>query len=221
MNAGVLIPAYNEGRHIGDLVARVQATGYPALVIDDGSKDDTAKAARHAGAEVIILDSNQGKGAAIQVGFDWALERNFEAALILDGDGQHDPAEIGRFIEAAQEEQVQLVLGNRLANPAGMPLIRLWTNRFMSWVLSRMCGQNLPDSQCGYRLVKRKVLEKIRLNYLRYDSDSELLMRIARKGWIIASVPVRSIYAGSKSEINPVIDTLRWFRLLWRLSRTP
>lgn len=97
-----------------------------------------------------------------------------------------------------------------------MPKIRYITNLFMSWLISHLTGQTVPDSQCGFRFIKKDVLLAIRLTTVRYETESELLMEGARKGFKIESVPIQTIYQHERSYINPLIDTIRFLRLLFR-----
>ena len=142
------------------------------------------------------------------------MEDGSEAIVVLDGDGQHDPAELPAFIKCAEESGAGIVVGNRLADAAGMPRVRYWTNRTMSIILSWLSRQKIPDSQCGYRLIRREVLERINFTTENYDLESEMLILASRLGFKIASVPIKTIYTGQVSEIKPGMDTLRFLRLI-------
>jgi len=214
LNVSVLIPAFNEGEYIADVVKGTLQFVSRVLVIDDGSADRTVSIAEEAGAEVICHQDNRGKGAALQTGFEALLEDGSEAIVVLDGDGQHDPAELPAFIKCAEESGAGIVIGNRLADAAGMPRVRYWTNRTMSIILSWLSRQKIPDSQCGYRLIRREVLESINFTTENYDLESEMLILASRLGFKIASVPIKTIYTGQVSEIKPGMDTLRFFRLI-------
>ncbi len=211
----VIIPAYNAERDISELIQAIRAFGFTVLVIDDGSKDATAAKAEKAGATVLISKVNQGKGAALRRGFDWFLKQNYSAAIIMDSDGQHDPKELRLFIDALGQNDGQVFIGNRLDDSKNMPWIRKATNRFMSWIVSSVAKQSIPDSQCGYRAIKREVLEKISLTTCRFEIDSEILFETARAGFKIISVPIRCVYRNEKSHINPFRDTIRFFRFLF------
>ena len=213
-NVSVLIPAFNEGEYIADVVMGALLSVSRVLVVDDGSADRTVPIAEEAGAEVICHQDNRGKGAALRTGFEALLEDGSEAIVVLDGDGQHDPAELPAFIKCAEESGAGIVIGNRLAESAGMPRIRYWTNRTMSIILSWLSRQKIPDSQCGYRLIRREVLERINFTTENYDLESEMLILASRIGFKIDSVPIKTIYTGQVSEIKPGLDTLRFFRLI-------
>ena len=212
----VIIPAYNEEKNIARLVAEGRSLGFPVLVVDDGSKDLTAVKAKESGAEVLLAAANQGKGSALRRGFDWFLHKNYSVAIIMDSDGQHDPKELELFLKALNEDNAQVVVGNRLEDPRGMPWLRCSTNRFMSWIISSVTKQNIPDSQCGYRAMRREVLQKILLKTSYFEIESEILLEAARHGFKIISIPTRCVYQGEKSRINPVRDTARFFGFLFR-----
>lgn len=216
-----MIPAYQAETTIAPLVKEVVALGLPTIVVDDASVDRTAEIARLAGATVIRRQSNGGKGTALRQGFREVLEKGYRWCLTMDADGQHLPAEIHRFLEAALRDQADLIVGNRMGNPLGMPFKRRLTNRLMSWLLSRLAGRIIPDTQCGFRLVSRRVLEKVPLTSERFEIDSELLVKAARSRFRILSVPVSCVYRRESSFVRPIKDTIRFFRFLACLRRDP
>lgn len=214
MKICVLIPSYNEARTIGTIVKDLRRMGLSVYVVDDGSNDDTTAEAKDAGASVVRHEKNMGKGASLVDGFGLALKDGFDAVLVMDGDGQHSTDDVPSFINMIENKGVDMVIGNRMQDTGSMPFVRVHTNRFMSHLLSKVAGQPIPDSQCGFRLIKRSVLENIRLTSSKFETESELLIKAGRAGLRIGSVPVKTVYRGEKSRINPVIDTLRFFRLL-------
>ncbi len=216
-----VIPAYREERRVREVVAGARRQGAPVVVVDDGSPDGTAAAAEAAGAMVIRHEQNRGKGAALRTGFEYARRNGARAVICLDADGQHDPAEIPKFIEAWRRTAIPVLIGNRMADPAGMPLVRRWTNRFMSALLSREMKQYVPDTQCGYRLFAIEVTPFMAGRSVRFDADSEALLLLAARGVRIGAVRIRTIYRGEKSNIRPLRDAIRFFRMLrdWRRGR--
>lgn len=212
----VIIPAYNEEKNIAQLVALVRSLGFPVLVVDDGSKDATVAKAEESGASVLVTAINQGKGSALRRGFAWFLNQNHPVAIMMDSDGQHDPKELKIFLKALNESSVQVVVGNRLDDPRGMPWLRRVTNRFMSWVISAVTKQNIPDSQCGYRAIRRQALEKFVLQTSNFEIESEILLEASRHGFTISSVPIQCVYQGEISRINPFRDTVRFFSFLFK-----
>lgn len=219
-NFCVLIPSYNEAKTIGAIVKDVKAQGLTVYVVDDGSSDNTASIAKAAGAIVVKHKKNMGKGASLREGFKHILKGRFDGVVVMDGDSQHETSSIPDFFRQMEERGADIVIGNRMLDPISMPYVRRNTNRFMSYVLSKMAGQNIPDTQCGYRLIKRRVLEAITLDSSNFEIESELIVKAGRKGFKISSVPVRTIYQDEKSRINPILDTLRFFAFVIKMSLT-
>lgn len=217
MKVCVVIPTFNESKAIARLVRAIMRKGHDIVVIDDGSADDTAKIASKEGALVIRHPKNKGKGAAIKSGFRYALNTNCDAVIIMDGDGQHDPEDIGRFVEAAKTTDADMIIGNRMDEPLAMPWVRRVTNTWMSSFISNISGQTIPDTQCGYRLIKRRLLKDLPLVSSKYETESEILIRAGKDNFKILSIPIKSIYKDEVSTINPIKDALRFIRLIVRM----
>ena len=217
----VLIPAYREERRIGAVVREVRDYCSDVVVIDDGSPDDTAKAAAEAGATVLEHVHNQGKGAALQTGFDHARARGCDLAITMDADGQHAPSDIPAFLQAYERTHSPVLVGNRMNNVAAMPPLRRFVNRFMSDLLSRVMGQHVPDSQCGFRLYHRSAFPEgpYDAHSKRFAAESEILLRLALQGRKIGVVAIQIIYGDEKSKVNPFTDTFRFFRMLRRFRK--
>lgn len=216
----VIVPAYREERRIGDVVRALRGQGFEVLVVDDGSDDGTERVAREAGAVVVRHERNRGKGAALNTGFEWARARGYDAVITMDADGQHLPEEAPKFVEAYQRTGVPVLIGNRMWNPEGMPFVRRMTNRFMSWLLSRLMGQYVPDTQCGFRLYRCDMLPLAAGETERFDAESEILLRIASHGIRMGSVRISTVYADERSKIRPTADTVRFVKMLIRFRRT-
>lgn len=212
----VIIPAFKEAKHIGDVVRRVRKHIAAVIVIDDGSPDATADEAQKGGAIVLRHEVNKGKAAALNTGFDYACRNGFEAVITMDGDGQHDPEDITRFIDAYVRTGFPAHVGNRMAHPEGMPWIRRLTNRFTSWLLSREAKQYLPDSQNGYRLYRCDILPLVHTESGRFAAESEILLRIADRGFKIGAVPIKTVYRDEKSKVNPIKDALGFLDVIAR-----
>jgi glycosyltransferase involved in cell wall biosynthesis len=215
---GAIIPAYFEEKHIADVVRRTRAQLDHVLVVDDGSTDGTAERAREAGAEVIVHPQNRGKGVAIQTGMRHWLERGLEYVLILDGDGQHLPEEIDRFLRASATG-AKVLVGTRMNEVSSMPLLRRLVNRYMSRRVTRLCGQTIPDTQCGFRMLHRDLIPDLLGGANRFDYETEMLIVASRQGCRIESVPISTVYSDEVSSIHPVRDTLRFFKLLRRYKK--
>ncbi|MBI4335393.1 MAG: glycosyltransferase family 2 protein [Candidatus Omnitrophica bacterium] len=216
MRTCALIPVYNGAKTIEGLIRSAKPYVNDILVVDDGSTDETVRVAGMAGATVISFKQNRGKGKVLKDGFERAIRGDYDAVITMDADGQHEPGDILKIIAGAAPAGTGVVVGNRMSNPGDMPPVRLATNIFMSLIISILCGQNIPDTQCGYRLIKSDVLRRIRLVSSNYEIESELLIKAARLGYKIVSVPVKSIYAGQVSLINPLLDTWRFLVMLGR-----
>lgn len=216
----VVIPAYREQGRIGRVVVEAARHGADVVVVDDGSPDGTGAEAESAGARVLRHETNRGKGMALSTGFEHARTNGYTAVITLDADGQHDPAEIPKFIEAYRRTGIPVLVGNRMWNPGGMPPIRRLTNRFMSWMLSREMGQYVPDTQCGYRLFRCDVIPFVEAKSERFAAESEILLHVASRGIRIGAVRITTIYGDEKSKINPIPDTVRFWRMLQAHRRT-
>jgi len=208
-----LIPAWNEGMRLGPIAAA--ARGYlPVLVVDDGSHDDTSAVAQAAGAEVVRHPQNRGKGAALTTGFTWALERGYETVITLDADGQHDPADIPKFLSSYEDTGADLLIGRRDFSLAPWP--RWWSNpigdRLLSWAL----GVPIYDNQNGYRLYSRALLEGLDLITTGFEWEVEVIVHAICRGMHIGWVEIRTIYdTGKASYFHPLKDTARFLGMVW------
>ncbi|MDD4908058.1 MAG: glycosyltransferase family 2 protein [Candidatus Omnitrophica bacterium] len=216
MKICAIIPVYNESKAIGELVTEVRKQNIDVLVIDDGSKDNSADIARNNGAIVLKNITNQGKGASLLQGLNYVLNNNFDAAILMDGDGQHLPQDIPAFIQKSRENGAALVLGNRMQDTKNMPPVRYLTNKTMSWLISKITGKNIPDSQCGFRFITKDLIDKLKFTTRHYETESEMIIQAAHAGYKIDSIAVKTVYRGEKSQINPILDTLRFFLFIIR-----
>ncbi|HEY3344868.1 MAG TPA: glycosyltransferase family 2 protein [Anaerolineaceae bacterium] len=209
-----VIPAYNEADHIGEVVGRTRAH-LPVLVVDDGSADATASLAEAAGAEALRQVPNQGKGAALRAGFRRALETGAAAVIMLDADGQHDPDEIAAFLAAFDNAHADLIIGER--DYRRMPRLRRTTNTIGRWMLHWAMGRPIPDNQSGYRLISRRLLEALLTSSeTGFQFEVEMIPTCILAGYTLAWVPIRTIYAGEKSHIQPLNHLVHFFRIVWQ-----
>jgi glycosyltransferase involved in cell wall biosynthesis len=195
-----VIPGYQEGPRIAAVVSAAREH-LPVVVVDDGSTDDTAAQAQEAGATVLRQIPNAGKGAALRAGFRYALAQGALAVVTLDGDGQHDPAEIPLFLDAFDAGWPELVVGAR--DFGSMPPVRRLSNTLGGWVFSAAIGRRVVDNQSGYRLVGRRLMIAL------LDSDEpgfefevEMIARCIALGLPMTEVRIRTIYEGEPSHIR-------------------
>jgi glycosyltransferase involved in cell wall biosynthesis len=218
-----LIPAFNEASTIAAVVGGVSPYVDAVCVVDDGSTDGTATAARIAGAEILVNPGVRGKGAAIRAGLAHVLDRDCTHVLLMDGDLQHLPEEAPLMIAEGERTNADVVLGERRFDRHAMPASRFHANRIGSLALSRFIGVPIRDTQCGFRLFKVDALRRMRLRARGYDIETEMLVKLKRLGGQIARVPVTAVYNGQRSKLKPVRDTTKtcflavYYRFLERL----
>ena len=216
-----LIPGYQEGPRIGPVVEAARRH-LPVLVVDDGSSDDTAANAAVAGAGVIRQEPNQGKGAALRAGFRRALDEGWDAVVTLDADGQHDPAEIPRFVAAfdapgGHGPRPELIVGRR--DFRRMPPVRRLSNSLGTLLFSWAVGRHVPDNQSGYRLLGRRLMTAM-LDSREdgFELEVEMIAVCMRHGWTLEWVPISTIYGGEPSHVRPLAH-LRHFVRATRAAR--
>jgi glycosyltransferase involved in cell wall biosynthesis len=206
-----VIPCFNEAGTIRTIVQATLREVAAVWVVDDGSSDTTKIEAEAGGACVIRHDVNLGKGAAVRAGLSAVKAAGYEFCVILDGDGQHDPEEIPKLLEASRGG-ADLVIGNRMGSCAKMDATRQFVNRWMSARMEQRFGVTCLDSQCGFRSVRLEAWAKMNLRENRFEVESEMIASFARASLKIVFVPVACLSARRKSRIHPFVDTLRWFR---------
>ena len=219
MNLFAIIPAYNAestiARAIHGCLSFIPRENI--IVIDDGSTDKTRSLVEQSGATIIVHDKNRGKGAALRSGFSAALKYDCDAVITLDADLQHDPTYIVKFLELLKKEaDWGIIIGSRWRSDTKMPLDRRLSNRITSFLISLRTGQKIPDSQSGYRLLKREVLEKVTTTEDRFMAETELLLKASSGGFKIGSVHIPTIYNEEASHINKFSDTLKFISLYLR-----
>ncbi len=210
----IVIPAYNVGQHLGELLDQIgnYISIDKVIVIDDGSDDDTADIGAKYSAKVISFEENHGKGIALRIGFNYSVAVDAEWIMTIDGDLQHDPSHIPDFFEMADNAEYDLLIGMRDRSPGIMP----WDRRFSNWstssLLSMITDQDIKDAQCGYRLFRAELLRGMKLHRKRYDLETEFLLKAAGKGARIGWVTISTKYQGESSSIRRFVDTLRFIR---------
>ena len=207
-----LIPALDCEATIGAVVRGTRAHLARVLVVDDGSHDATADAAKAAGAEVIRHGVNRGKGAALRTGLAALRQRGVTHVLTLDGDGQHLPADVPALLAASAAEPRALVLGARQHEPGSLAPIRVFGNRFANRWVRIACGATFADTQSGFRVYPVAETLALGCRANRFAFETEVLIRAVRMGIPVRSVPVR-VYnppAGERvSHFRGFSDTVR------------
>lgn len=212
----VLIPAYNAGKYLDELIPRClkYVCDSNLLLVNDGSSDNTLELIKKHNVKYISFPENMGKGAALMAGFEYAIKENYRSVLTIDADLQHLPEEIPRFF--ALDNGRRLIMGTRNIDLKIMPFARWLTNNLTSMIISIFSSQRVRDSQSGYRLIPTEVLKAIPLKTVKYDFESEMLFKVGAVGCPIVEVSISTVYEGSQSYINPFKDTGRFIRQIWK-----
>lgn len=217
----VIMPAYNESRFIERLVRELGGLSIQVLVVDDGSNDGTGDLAEAAGAQVIRLESNQGKGVALSRGFEYAAKHGYDAVVTMDSDGQHDPRDVLRFFDIYNRTGIPVLIGNRTNDRKHMPVIRRFTNDRMSGMINRHMQQYIADTQNGFRLYQTDVINMVHWESTGFAAESEILLKLDEIGIRMGSVPVAARYGTEKSYIRPVHDTRLFIAMMRKYLRKP
>lgn len=219
----IVIPAYNEEKVIQDVIREIQAAGYKnIIVVDDGSADQTyAKAKKIPGVIALKHPINRGKGAATKTGIEAA--KMLEAGIIvtMDGDGQHNPADIARLIEPIKSNHCDVVLGTRLIDPKGMPrhkILANWVGNAVTWYFY---GLWVSDSQSGFRAYSRHASELINTKTDRYEYDSEVIREIYTYKLKYKEVPIEvryTDYSMGKIHKQSFVNGLKTlYKIIWNI----
>jgi glycosyltransferase involved in cell wall biosynthesis len=214
----IVIPAYQAAATVGTVVRQAQEH-LPVLVVDDGSSDETGEVAARAGADVLRQQPNQGKGAALRMGFREALRRDADAVITLDADGQHDPERIPAFLEAWQSRKAPLIIGQR--DFGQMPLSRRIANELGTKTFSWAVGRHIADNQSGYRLIARPLLPALlESTEPGFEFEVEMITLAIRAGLSIDWVPIPTIYEDQGSHISPIAHVRNFLRIAWAAHRS-
>jgi len=210
----VLIPAFCEEKTVAGVVASARGYVRDVIVVDDASTDETAVRAEEAGAKVIRRSVNGGKGAALIEGFKYILDMGFDAVITMDADGLHDPDNIVTLLDAYYRTQIPVLIGNRMASPHRVPVVRRWSIRTMSYWLYRLMKVYVPDPPCGFRFYRCDVLPFL----LEFDSslpaEFETLLHVASRRIRVGPVRITKKKHHHKSWISPFRDIVRFIRVL-------
>jgi flavin-dependent dehydrogenase len=205
----VLIPVFNECPGLADIVRRARRHG-AVLVVDDGSTDGSGTAASAAGADVLRLPRRRGKGEALRRGFDEAMARGVDRVITLDGDGQHDPADIPRLLQAAMDAPDSLVIGGRLTGTSADEVMspgRLAALRVAGFFINWLTRVSVADTQSGFRVYPAGLLAAVKPRRGGFVLETEMLVRAVRAGWRLREVPIAAVpMSGRRSRFRPGRD---------------
>lgn len=210
MAACILIPAYNAGETILDVVSECLEHGLPVVVVDDGSVDNTSALLSGLPLTLLRHQRNLGKGAALKTGFAWALESGFEGVLTIDADGQHEVAAIPRLVAAAQSGNWGILIASRHSQFEQMSGLRKIWNRIGVWCIWKRTGFEITDSQSGFRCYSREVLKSVSLESNGYALEMEILLKAWKSGFTVGSLPIAARVADGRatSHYRPFKDTV-------------
>lgn len=215
-NILILVPAYNAAGYIPELLDRIKKSVplTDVLIVNDGSTDETESILKELNLNYFTNVPNRGKGYTLGRGFEYAVKKRYDYVITIDADLQHLPEELPRFINHAGE--ADLCIGTRDLRARHMPPDRKLTNWLTSIIISIFSGKRIRDSQTGYRMISTELLKYLQVSSVKYDFESEQLFQAGRLNIRIAEVPISTVYEGSHSYINPLKDTARFIRLIWR-----
>jgi glycosyltransferase involved in cell wall biosynthesis len=215
-NTAVVIPAYNAGKYLKQLVGQIaeRTTLARIIIVNDCSTDTTAEIAAKLKVKLLTHKLNKGKGAALLTGFKEALQSGYAFAISIDADLQHDPDEISNFLKKQQEGEFDMVIGCREFKAGIMPFHRICSNRITSAIISLVCGKKIYDSQSGYRLYRLSWLDGFKFVSERYQFESEIIIKYARKGAEFGFIPIKTIYRGQESHISNFRDIINFLKLV-------
>ncbi len=209
-----VIPAYNAAKTIVQVVKRSRKFVDRVVVVDDGSKDETAKAAKSAGAVVVRVEKNAGKANAIRRGVAEALKKRVDALVLLDADMQHLPEEIPKVVRPVALGKCDICIGSRfIGNHKAMPRHRRLTNRATTFVTNTFTGYRLTDVQCGFRALGKRAISALDFEGDRYTIEPNMVLEANEKGLTIGEVPIKTVYGDEVSYIRSGRHTLALAKL--------
>jgi glycosyltransferase involved in cell wall biosynthesis len=200
MKLAIIIPAFNESSVIGDVILSIPkilngVAKFDIIVVNDGSKDDTAAVAKAAGTIVINHRINLGTGAATITGLEYAKRKRYDVIVTMDGDGQHDPKDLVKLIQPIIKKEADVVIGSRLINAKGMPLMKFFGNIMMNVFTFLLSHIWTTDSQSGFRAYRLGALEKMKIKTSGYEICSEVFAEIRRNNLKFKEIPIKVIYS--------------------------
>lgn len=215
-NVYVIIPAYNEGKRILNVIKDTKKYVRNIVVVDDGSKDNTYNVANKTGVDVLKHIINLGKGGALKTGCDYAVKKGAKILIVMDADGQHNPSEIPHFIRNL--DKTDIIFGYRQLK--NIPSVLKFGNWFINKSTKLLYGLNLRDTQGGYRAFKSKIYKKIRWEANDYSMESEMIANVGKHHLSYKEIPIKTIYQ-DKYKGTTILDGIKivFNMLLWKLKK--
>jgi len=214
----ILIPAYNAHKELPQIINQLEhLPNKPehVYIIDDGSSQQySILPSKSFAIELVRLEKNSGKGFALRKGMELFLKNQIPFLLLMDSDGQHPVTHIPDFLKIIQADRYDLLIGNRVKKIGQMPALRIFSNTISSLIVSWVTGQRIADSQCGFRLMKREIVEELDLRENGFQIETELILKGVKKGFRIGFLPIPTIYNGQKSYIKHLSDTIRFVQIV-------
>lgn len=205
MSDFIVLPAYNEGSKIKPILKQITKITKNIIVVDDGSKDNTVEIVKQLGITILEHSINLGKGAALRTGCDYAVEHGAKHIIVMDSDGQHDPKEIPKFLQALKDIDIVYSFRQGAGNQPG---ILRFGNHFINNTLKILFRTNIHDSQCGFRAFTADAYQKIKWNSTDYYMETEMIIRASRKKLKYRQIPIALIYA-DKYKGTTVLDGVK------------
>ena len=215
-NTAVVVPIYNSEKYLPELFTRIMEY-FPSkniFAVNDASEDNSVNICKKIGVKLIDLKVNCGKGNALQVGFKAAIVEDFKYAFTIDSDLQHKPEDFPNFIQKQNAHDLELVIGKRDFSHNKMPFHRICSNTLTSWVVSRASKQKILDSQCGFRLYNLEIMEGMKFQTMRYQFETEIILKVAKKNGSVGFTPIETIYDGQKSYISGMRDIKNFIKIV-------
>lgn len=207
----VLILCFNEAPFMERVISSVRQHTSDILVVDDGSQDGSVDLILRSGVPALFHARNYGKGQAIRTGLGWILDQEFDYVVFMDGDGQHDAADLPRFVQAMRQG-FDFICGNRMEHPGGMPKRRRVTNQLGSWALSRIINAPIPDTMVGFRALSCSLLRRFPSISQGFTIETEILLRAFEQEIRHINIPVKTIYhPRTENKYQGVRDSWRIF----------
>jgi len=215
-NTAIIIPAFNAAKYLRELVSRITVflPNENLIIVNDASTDDTLRICYELNLKVVNFTANKGKGAALIAGFRAALKLGFNFAISIDADLQHRPEEIPSFWEKQNISNADMIIGKRKFRLGMMPLHRICSNSLTSIIVSLISGKKILDSQSGYRLYRLELVKGSEFVSERYQFESEIIIKYARKDAKFEFVPIETIYNGQESHISNFRDIVNFIKII-------